>query len=567
MVGGMTDDRLPSQDLTEGVKRAPNRAMLHAMDLDAEDLQRPMIGVANTAAEITPCNSHLDEVAAAAKEGIDAAGAVHVEFGTITISDGVSMGHEGMKASLISREVIADSVELVAFGERLDAIVGVAGCDKNLPGMLMAGIRTDLPTVLLYGGSRPTGTFRGEEVSGVEVVEGVGAVLGGEMTEAELKELEQSACPGAGSCAEMATANTMATIAETIGLAPIGSASPAAETDERQAVARACGEVVVDALRSGLRPSDVLTRQSFENAIAVQAAIGGSTNAVLHLLALAEEAGVDLELETFDSISARTPHVCNLKPGGEYTMHDLHRNGGVPAVLRYLIDGGYVDGGTLTITGETLEEAVERVDPPTPDPAIVRPPEDPIDEEGAIVVLRGNLAPDGAVLKVTGEHEYRFEGPARVFDGENEAFAAVENRDLDGGEVVVIRNKGPRGGPGMQEMLSVTAAIVGAGYDDVALLTDGRFSGATRGPMIGHVAPESAAGGPIAAVEDGDTITIDVPERTLAVGLSEDEIDARLDDWTPSEPEYGRGVLAKYPSMFASAAEGAVTRPCPGWRE
>ena len=453
----MDDERLPSRDLTEGVKRAPNRAMLHAMDLDDEDLQRPMVGVANTAAEITPCNAHLDEVAAAAKAGIEAADAVHIEFGTITISDGVSMGHEGMKASLISREVIADSVELVAFGERLDAIVGVAGCDKNLPGMLMAGVRTDLPTVLLYGGSRPTGTFQGEEVSGVEVVEGVGAVLGGEMTEAELTELEQSACPGAGSCAEMATANTMATVAETIGMAPIGSASPAAETDERQAVARECGERAVAALRSGLRPSDILSRQSFENAIAVQAAIGGSTNAVLHLLALAEEAGIELTLEAFDEISARTPHICNLKPGGEYTMHDLHRNGGVPAILRYLIDGGYVDGDAPTITGETLAEAVDRADPPRPDPAVVRPPDEPIDDEGAIVVLRGNLAPEGAVLKVTGDHDYRFEGPARVFDGENEAFEAVENRKLDGGEVLVIRNEGPRGGPGMQEMLILKA--------------------------------------------------------------------------------------------------------------
>jgi len=563
----MDDERLPSRDLTEGVKRAPNRAMLHAMDLDDEDLQRPMIGVANTAAEITPCNAHLDEVAAAAKAGIEDAGAVPIEFGTITISDGVSMGHEGMKASLISREVIADSVELVAFGERLDALVGVAGCDKNLPGMLMAGARLDLPTVLLYGGSRPTGTFQGEEVSGVEVVEGVGAVLGGDMTEAELTELEQSACPGAGSCAEMATANTMATIAETIGMAPVGSASPAAETDERQAVARECGERVVAALQSGLRPSDILTRQSFENAIAVQAAIGGSTNAVLHLLALAAEADIELALEAFDEISTRTPHLCNLKPGGEYTMHDLHRNGGVPAILRYLLDSGYIDGETMTITGETLAEAVDRADPPTPDPAVVRPPDDPIDDEGAIVVLRGNLAPEGAVLKVTGKHDYRFEGPARVFDGENEAFAAVENRDLDGGEVLVIRNEGPRGGPGMQEMLSVTAAIVGAGYDDVALLTDGRFSGATRGPMIGHVAPEAFAGGPIAAIEDGDRITIDVPDRTLAVDLSADEIESRLDGRERPEPEYGRGVLAKYPSMFASAAEGAVTRPCSDWRE
>jgi len=467
-----------------------------------------------------------------------------------------------MKASLISREVIADSVELVAFGERLDALVGVAGCDKNLPGLLMAGARLNVPTVLLYGGSRPTGEFDGEEVSGVEVVEGIGQVFGGEMSETELRDLEKVACPGAGSCAEMATANTMATVAETLGMAPLGSASPAAETEARRSAAVECGEAVVGALAADVRPRDVLTRRAFENAIAVQAAIGGSTNAVLHLLALAGEVGVDLELEDFDAISGATPHICNLKPGGEYTMHDLHCNGGVPAVLRYLLDAGHLAGDAPTVTGETLAEAVERVDPPEPDPAVVRPPDDPLDDAGSIVVLRGNLAPDGAVLKVTGEHDYRFAGSARVFEGEEAAFAAVRNRDLESGDVVVVRNEGPRGGPGMREMLLVTAAIVGAGYDDVALLTDGRFSGATRGPMVGHVAPEAFVGGPIAALRDGDEVTIDVPGRSLEVDLPEEELEARLADWERPARQYPRGVLAKYPSLFESAAAGAVTRPC-----
>jgi dihydroxy-acid dehydratase len=561
------DEQLRSDELVEGVHRAPHRAMFHAMGFTESDFERPLIGVANTAADITPCNSHLDQVADAAKDGISERGGVPIEFGTITISDAISMGHEGMKASLISREVIADSVELVAFGERLDALVTIAGCDKNLPGMLMAGARLNIPTVLLYGGSRPTGRFQGEEVSGVEIVEGVGKVLKDEMTREELRELEQSACPGAGSCAEMATANTMATIAEAIGMAPLGSASPAAETSDRQSVALECGGLVVDALESGVRPLDVLTRPAFTNAIAVQAAIGGSTNAVLHLLALAEEADVDLELEEFEEVSAATPHICNLKPGGEFTMHDLHRNGGVPAVLRYLLDSGHLDGSTLTITGETLSEAIERVDPPEPDPAVVRPPDDPLDDEGSIVVLRGNLAPDGAVLKVTGNHDYQFTGQARVFEGEEAAFEAVENRDLESGDVVVIRNEGPRGGPGMREMLTVTAAIVGAGYDDVALVTDGRFSGATRGPMIGHVAPEAFAGGPIAALRDGDEIRIDIPDRALSVDLPEATIERRLAEREPPEPTYTRGVLAKYPSLFESAATGAVTRPRSGWTD
>jgi dihydroxy-acid dehydratase len=561
------DERLRSDELVEGVHRAPNRAMFHAMGFTETDLERPLIGVANTAADITPCNSHLDQVADAAEDGIRKRGGVPIEFGTITISDAISMGHEGMKASLISRELIADSVELVAFGERLDALVTIAGCDKNLPGMLMAGARLNIPTVLLYGGSRPTGHFQGEEVSGVEIVEGVGKVLKDEMTREELRELERSACPGAGSCAEMATANTMATIAEAIGMAPVGSASPAAETSDRRSVAVECGELALDALESGVRPLDVLTRPAFTNAIAVQAAIGGSTNAVLHLLALAEEAGVDLELETFEEISAATPHICNLKPGGEYTMHDLHRNGGVPAILRYLLDADLIDGSTLTITGETLAEAVARVNPPEPDPEVVRPPDDPIDEEGSIVVLRGNLAPDGAVLKVTGDHDFTFTGRARIFESEEAAFEAVENRELDSGDVVVIRNEGPRGGPGMREMLTVTAAIVGAGYEDVALVTDGRFSGATRGPMIGHVAPEAFVGGPIAVLRNGDEITIDVPDRTLAVDLPPDELDRRLDEWEPTQPNYRRGVLAKYPSLFESASVGAVTRPCSGWND
>jgi len=539
--------------------------MFRAMGFDDDDLASPMIGVANPAADITPCNVHLDRVAEGAIEGVESAGGMPIEFGTITISDAISMGTEGMKASLVSREVIADSVELVAFGEHLDALVTVAGCDKNLPGMMIAAIRTDLPTVFLYGGSILPGQHEGREVTIQNVFEGVGAYATGDMSEAELEGLERHACPGAGSCGGMFTANTMATISEAIGLAPLGSASAPAESGERHVVAKRAGKLALDCVRADRKPSDVLSRESFENAIAVQVALGGSTNGVLHLLALAAEAGIDLDIETFDEISRRTPKIANLQPGGQKVMKDLHDQGGVPVVVRRLLDAGYLHGDAMTVTGRTIAEEIAHMDLPPDDEVggdFIRPVDDPFHEEGAIKILKGNLAPDGAVLKVTGDDALHHEGPARVFEREEDAMQYVQEGHVESGDVLVIRNEGPRGGPGMREMLGVTAAVVGQGHeDDVAMVTDGRFSGATRGPMIGHVAPEAADGGPIAMLSDGDEVTIDIPNRTLDVSLSDDELAARRDDWEPLPPRYTSGVLAKYGESFGSAADGAVTNP------
>jgi dihydroxy-acid dehydratase len=566
--GGTTDEKpanLRSREVTEGPERAPHRAMFRAMGYDDEDLASPMVGVANPAADITPCNVHLDDVADAAIEGIEAAGGMPIEFGTITISDAISMGTEGMKASLISREVIADSVELVSFGERMDALVTVAGCDKNLPGMMMAAIRTDLPTVFLYGGSIMPGHHEGREVTIQNVFEGVGAVSHGDMSEDELEELERNACPGAGACGGMFTANTMASISEALGLAPLGSASPPAEAESRYEEAERAGELVLDCVEHDRRPSDILSKESFENAIAVQVALGGSTNGVLHLLALAAEADVDLDIEEFDRISRRTPKLANLQPGGTHVMRDLHDEGGVPVVLRRLLDADLLHGDAMTVTGRTIAEELDRLDLPDDeavDPELIRPVDDPIHEEGAIKILTGNLAPDGAVLKVTGEDQFHHEGPARVFEDEESAMAYVQEGHIESGDVIVIRNEGPRGGPGMREMLGVTAAVVGQGHeDDVGMITDGRFSGATRGPMIGHAAPEAFVGGPIGALEDGDHVTIDIPDRTIAVDLDDDELEARLADREQPDPAYDSGVLAKYGLAFDSAANGAVTNP------
>ncbi|WP_254544188.1 dihydroxy-acid dehydratase [Halomarina pelagica] len=556
---------LRSREVTEGPERAPHRAMFRAMGFDDEDLASPMVAVANPAADITPCNVHLDDVAASAVEGVDEAGGMPIEFGTITISDAISMGTEGMKASLISRELIADSVELVAFGERVDALVTVAGCDKNLPGMMMAAIRTDLPTVFLYGGSILPGEHEGREVTVQNVFEGVGAYAHGDMTEEELDDLERHACPGAGSCGGMFTANTMASISEALGLAPLGSASPPAEGEERYEVARRAGELALDCVENDRKPSDVISRESFENAIAIQVAMGGSTNAVLHLLALAAEAGVDLSIDDFDEISKRTPKIANLQPGGTRVMQDLHEAGGVPVVIRRLLEAGLFHGDAMTVTGRTIAEELEELDLPDDDAIeadFLRPVSDPFADEGAIKILKGNLAPEGAVLKVTQKDADRHEGPARVFENEEDAMRYVQEGSIESGDVLVIRNEGPRGGPGMREMLGVTAAVVGQGHeDDVALVTDGRFSGATRGPMIGHAAPEAFVGGPLAAIEDGDTIRVDVPERTLEVDLTDEELDARLADWEQPEPPYTSGVLAKYGRDFDSAANGAVTNP------
>jgi dihydroxy-acid dehydratase len=558
-------ERLRSREVTDGPEHAPHRAMFRAMGFDDADFDSPMVGVANPAADITPCNVHLDSVADAALDGIDAAGGMPVEFGTITISDAISMGTEGMKASLISREVIADSVELVSFGERMDALVTVAGCDKNLPGMMMAAIRTDLPTVFLYGGSILPGEHEGREVTVQDVFEGVGTFTEGDMSREELDELERNACPGAGSCGGMFTANTMASISEAIGLAPLGSASALAESDEREKVARNAGEIVLDCVEADRKPSNILTRESFENAIALQVALGGSTNGVLHLLAMAAEAGVGIDIETFDEISQRTPKIANLQPGGSRVMKDLHDVGGVPVVIRRLVEGGYMHGDAMTVTGRTIQEELAALELPADediDADFLRPVDDPFHEEGAIRILKGNLAPEGAVLKVTGEDDLRHEGPVRVFENEEAAMEYVQEGRVETGDVLCIRNEGPKGGPGMREMLGVTSAVAGQGHaEDVALFTDGRFSGATRGFSIGHVAPEAFVGGPIAALRDGDTVRIDIPERTIEADLTEEELDSRLADREQPEPNYGSGVLAKYGAAFGSAANGAVTNP------
>jgi dihydroxy-acid dehydratase len=561
---GSKDPDLRSNEVTAGRDRAPHRSMFRAMGFTDEDLESPMVGVANPAADITPCNVHLDEVAESALDGIDDAGGMPIEFGTITISDAISMGTEGMKSSLISREVIADSVELVAFGERMDALVTIGGCDKNMPGMMMAAIRTDLPSVFLYGGSIMPGEHGGREVTIQNVFEGVGAVASGDMSDDELDTLERNACPGAGSCGGMFTANTMASISEAIGFAPLGSASPPAEDEARYDVARDTGELVLDVVDQRRRPSDFLSVESFENAIALQVAVGGSTNAVLHLLAMAAEAGIDLDIEDFNRISERTPKIANLQPGGERVMNDLHEVGGVPVVLRELLDAGLLHGDALTVTGETMAEAIDRYDPPAIDDLDVdflHTVDDPIHERGAIRILTGNLAPEGAVIKITGEDHLHHEGPVRIFDEEENAMEYVQEGHVESGDVIGIRNEGPRGGPGMREMLGVTSAVAGQGHaEDVALFTDGRFSGATRGFSIGHVAPEAFVGGPIAALEDGDVITIDIDALELSVDLSDEEIESRLAGYE-AEPNYTSGVLAKYGQLFDSAANGAVTDP------
>jgi len=463
---GKKDADLQSKDVTEGAERAPHRAMFRAMGFDDDDLSSPLVGVPNPAADITPCNVHLDDVAQAAIDGVDAAGGMPIEFGTITISDAISMGTEGMKASLISRELIADSVELVSFGERMDGLVTVAGCDKNLPGMMMAAIRTDLPSVFLYGGSIMPGQHGGRDVTIVQVFEGVGAYAQGEMSGDELDELERHACPGAGSCGGMFTANTMASISEALGLAPLGSASAPAEDRARYEIAAQAGKLVLDCIENDRRPSTILSRKSFENAIAVQTAIGGSTNGVLHLLALAAEAGVELDIEDFDEISKRTPKIADMQPGGARVMNDLHELGGVPVVIRRLLEAGLIHGDAMTVTGRTIEEELETLGLPDDDEIeadFLYTVEEPKQKEGAIKILKGNLAPDGAVLKVTGDDAFHHEGPARIFENEEDAMAYVQRGDVESGDVIVIRNEGPKGGPGMREMLGVTAAVVGAG--------------------------------------------------------------------------------------------------------
>jgi dihydroxy-acid dehydratase len=532
--------------------------MLRAVGLSEEDFGKPQIGVAAAANEVTPCNMGLAAQADWAKQGVREAGAVGLRFDTIAVSDAISMGHEGMHASLVSREVIADSVETVMHAERMDGLITIAGCDKSLPGMLMAAARLDVPSVFLYGGTILPGCFRDHDVNIQDVFEAVGAHAAGQMSDEDLLELEQKACPGPGSCAGMFTANTMAAISEALGMALPGSASVPNADPRREDLAVEVGRAAVAALAADLRPSRILTREAFENAIALTMALGGSTNAVLHLLAIAHEARVDLSLEDFDRVSRRTPHLCDLRPFGKYVMSDLDRIGGVPVVMRELLDHGLLHADALTVTGRSVAENLEGVSFPVGQD-LVRRVDAPFMQEGGIVVLRGNLAPDGAVMKTAGGNVRRFEAPARVFETEQDAMDAVTGGGVQPNTVIVIRNEGPAGGPGMREMLAVTAAVKGVGLGaDVALITDGRFSGATHGYMVAHIAPESIRGGPIGALRDGDRIVIDPVERVLSVDLSDAELEARLGEWKAPEPRYTRGVLAKYAKLVGSAARGAV---------
>jgi dihydroxy-acid dehydratase len=545
--------------ITEGPSRAPARAMLRAVGFSPDDLKRPLVGIANTWIEIGPCNFHLRELADGVKAGVRAAGGTPMEFNTVSISDGITMGSPGMRMSLVSREVIADSIELVARGNLFDAIVILVGCDKTIPGAAMALARLNIPGLILYGGSIAPGRFSGHDVTIQDVFEAVGAHAAGKLSDAELSDLEGRACPGAGACGGQFTANTMATACEFLGIAAMGSGDVPAVDADKPSVAAQCGTLVMDVLKRGLRPSQILTRDAFENAIGSVVASGGSTNAVLHLLAIAREAGVPLRLDDFDRISARVPLLADLKPGGRFVAVDLHKAGGTRVLASRLQEAGALHGSALTVSGRTIgQEAAAATE--TPGQQVIRPVGSPLKPTGGLVILRGNLAPDGCVVKVAGYETMGHRGPARVFDGEEAAFEAVQSGRIKSGDVVVIREEGPKGGPGMREMLAVTAAIVGAGLSEtVALVTDGRFSGATRGLMAGHVAPEAAAGGPIAAVRDGDIITFDLRARTLQVDVSDAELAARLRQWKPSPPRFANGVMAKYSRLVSSAAEGAVT--------
>ncbi len=555
------DSRPRSWMVTEGPERAPARAMLRAVGFSEEDFGKPQVGVASSWNEVTPCNYHLDKLAALAKEGVRQGDAVPIEFTTIAVSDGIAMGHEGMKASLMSRDLIADSVELVMHAERMDALVGIAGCDKSEPGMLMAMARMNLPSVYLYGGTILPGTYRGRDVTIQDVFEAVGAHAKGSMTDEELLAVERSACPGTGSCAGMYTANTMAAVGEALGMSLPGSASPPAVDYRREVFARESGVYAARLVaEGGPLPRDIMTKEAFENAIAVTMALAGSTNAVLHLLAIAREAHVDLELEDFDRIAREVPHLVDVRPAGRFVMSDLDRVGGVPVVMQELLDHGLLRGDCVTVTGRTLAENLDELAPSTPDGEVVRAFHQPIHPWGGTAILRGNLAPDGAVMKAAGAEGLVFTGTASCFDSEQDAFAAVTSGAIVPGDVVVIRYEGPRGSPGMPEMLAVTAAVAGAGLGkDVALITDGRFSGATKGFSVGHIAPEAFVGGPIALVRDGDRIVIDADARRLAVEVDDAELDRRRAGWTQPAPRYTQGALAKYAAVVGQANHGAVT--------
>jgi dihydroxy-acid dehydratase len=548
-----------SRALTEGPARAAARAYLKGIGFDDDALSKPIIGVASTWTETMPCNFNHRALAAKVKEGIRAAGGTPMEFNTIAISDGITMGTSGMKTSLVSREVIADSIELVVRGHLFDAVVALSGCDKTIPGTVMALARLDVPGLMLYSGSIPPGHFNGQDVTIQEVFEAIGAHAAGKITEEELVALEDVASPGAGACGGQFTANTMAMAFQMLGISPMGPSDVPAQDKTKAQAAFDAGVQVMDVLARGQRPSEILTREAFENSIAAVAMSGGSTNAVLHLLAVAREAGVPLSIDDFDRIAAQTPLLCDLKPGGRFVATDMHAAGGTAVVAARLLEAGALHEDVPTVSGKTIGELAREANE-TPGQQVVRPLDDPLKKTGGIAILRGNLAPEGSVVKLSGHERVRHEGPARVFDGEEAAMAAVTSRSLEPGDVIVIRNEGPAGGPGMREMLAVTAAIVGEGLgDSVALLTDGRFSGATRGFMAGHIAPEAVHGGPIAAVRDGDTITIDVADRRIDVDLSDEEIADRLKTYEPPAPTEN-GVLAKYAKLVSSASEGAVTR-------
>jgi dihydroxy-acid dehydratase len=554
-------DRPRSWEVTEGPERAPARAMLRAVGFSEDDFGKPQVGVASSWNEVTPCNYHLGKLAALAKEGVRQGGAVPIEFTTIAVSDGIAMGHEGMKASLVSREVIADSVELVMHAERMDGLVGIAGCDKSEPGMLMAMARLNLPAVYLYGGTILPGTYQGRDITIQDVFEAVGSHANGATSDDELLAIERAACPTTGSCAGMYTANTMAAAAEAIGMSLPGAASPPAVDYRREVLARESGIAAARLLsEKGPWPRDVMTREAFENAITVVMALAGSTNAVLHLLAIAREARVPLELEDFDRISREVPHLVDVRPAGRFVMSDLDRVGGVPVVMKELFDAGLLHGDCITITGKTIAENLAAMRIPDPDGDVVRAFANPIHAEGGTAILRGSLAPEGSVMKIAGAASLEFRGKARTFDSEHDAFSALTKGTITPGDVIVIRYEGPKGSPGMPEMLAVTAAVAGAGLGkDVALVTDGRFSGATKGYSVGHIAPEAFVGGPIALVQEGDEILIDAANRRLDLVVEDAVLEQRRSRWSPPEPRYQNGALAKYARLVSSASEGAVT--------
>jgi dihydroxy-acid dehydratase len=554
---------LQSRKAIEGPARAPHRAMYKAMGLTNEDLDRPLIGVSSTCNEATPCNIHLGQLAQSAKRGVKDAGCTPREFTAIAVSDGIAMGHEGMKASLVSREVIADSIEVMVRAHQYDGVVGISGCDKSLPGTLMGMGRLNLPSVFVYGGTIMPGVWNGKQVTVQDVYEAVGTYDAGKMTLQELLSLEDVACPTAGSCAGMYTANTMASISEAIGMSLPGSASPPAESEKRHEVCYNTGKAVMNLLENNIRPRDIMTFEAFENAITMANAIGGSTNAVLHLLAIAREVGVKLTLSDFERVRKRTPHIADMRPGGMYVMLDLDKAGGVPVIMKSLLKKGLLHGNVMTVTGKTMKENLDSATfSYAPDAKVVKHLDNPIKAEGTLKILKGTLAPDGAVVKVAGVHSKKFVGRARVFDAEEKAFEAISKRRIVEGDVVVIRYEGPKGGPGMREMLAVTAAIVGQGLGErVAMVTDGRFSGATRGFMIGHVAPEAMVGGPIALVKEGDEIVIDTGKSSIDLVVSKAELKKRAKRWKPIKPHYSSGALAKYASLVQSASEGAVTLP------